>query len=87
MPMLALNATVEDLEGTWLEIRCCHGIGTYLPMSLVGRTSWRRIRLRDVISRRRCKACLGPPHSVALVESPAGLGSGGPPPGWVIKLA
>ena len=84
--MFALNATIEDLDGTWLEIRCCRGV-TYVPIGSLAVRRRHLATLGEVLPRLRCSACHGPPHGLALVENPAGLsGVGGPPPGWVIKL-
>ena len=55
MPMFALNATIEDLEGTWLKIQCCNGVA-YLPLRLLGGVSRRQAPLYSLM---RCKPATG----------------------------
>jgi len=84
-PAFLLNATLADLSGTWLEIRCCKGV-TYLPLRQLAPSKPENARLREVLARLRCSKCRSRPSMLVLVEDPAGGGQGGPPPGWRITL-
>jgi hypothetical protein len=84
-PTFLLNATLADLSGTWLEVRCFKGT-TYLPLRIVAASKPENARLRDVLPRLRCSKCQVRPSMLVLVENPAGGGQGGPPPGWRINL-
>lgn len=81
---LALACRIHTFRNRWLEVRCCRGT-TYVPLRLVG-ASHPGLALADLVVRLRCRICGDKPHSVALIENPAGNSPGGPPPGWRLPL-
>jgi hypothetical protein len=87
LPALILAARLQQLVGTWLEVRCCAGT-RYLPLRMLAAEHGAARTVDDVMRRLRCERCCGLPELVALVEDPASAAPGraGAPPGWRVVL-
>jgi len=84
---LIVAARLTDLTDTWLEVRCCRGVA-FLPLRRLATDYGGDWRVRDVVTRLRCRHCRANPALVALVEDAAGSapGRGGAATGCRIVL-
>lgn len=75
-----MQATVADLSGWWLEVRCsCGKSGTkLLPFRLLAARHGWDTTLANIVHRLRCNECGARPASLAIVEdaSAGAIGSG-----------
>lgn len=82
---IVTRASVDDLNGYWLELHCCGGT-TILPVRLIVKRQGGRHRLGDVLDRMKCQLCRGGPVRAYLNETPNRTPNHGAPPGWSVQL-
>jgi len=73
-----IEATMADLAGWWLSVRCSCGWHVSLPFRFLAATRGWHTKLGAVLPRLRCKRCGNRPESVDLVDSPSAGASGVP---------
>jgi hypothetical protein len=84
IPLTAFAVKMTDIDGAWLELRCCAGV-TLVPVRTLGDQA---ATLGAILTRLRCRSCRRSPWSVALVgraDQDAAQQTGAPA-GWRVEL-